>query len=127
MRAAKPLLMLLRVLAAIQIVVGIGFWTGHWFGLRPLHMAVGALFVVLLWIIAGFAIAARRAVGLAVFAIVWGLVLAGFGMAQQGLLVGDLHWIIRVVHLAMAIAAMPVAEQLMRAPAQQVPVARQAA
>ena len=55
-------------------------------------------------------------VGLAVFAIVWGVVIAGFGMAQQTLLVGDMHWIIRVLHLVIAISAMPIAERLARPP-----------
>ena len=117
MRAAKPLLVLLRLLAAVEVVLGIGFWTGHWIGLRPLHMALGVVFVLALWIIAGLALAARRAIGLAVFALVWGAVLAGFGAAQQGLLIGALHWIIRVVHLAIAVAAIPMAERLTRLPA----------
>jgi hypothetical protein len=116
MRAAKPLLLLLRLLAGVEVVLGIGFWTGHWFGLRPLHMALGVLFVVAVWSLAGLALAARRTIGLAVFAIVWGVILAGFGASQQGLLAGDLHWIVRVAHLAMVLAAMPIAERLGRLP-----------
>ena len=33
------------------------------------------------------------------FALVWGAVVAWFGMAQQGLLIGEWHWIVRVLHL----------------------------
>jgi hypothetical protein len=116
MRAVKPLLMLLRLLAGILVVLGIGFWSGHWSGLRNLHMALGALFVLVLWSLAVLALTARRAVGLAVFALIWGVVIAGFGAAQQGLLVGDLHWIVRIVHLAIALAAMPIAERLAKLP-----------
>lgn len=114
MRNPRWLMMLLRALAAVQIVVGIAFWTGHWFGLRGLHMAVGTLFVLVLWTIAILALRAKRATPLAVTALVWGVVIAGFGMTQQGLLIGDLHWIVRVLHLATAVAAMPMAERLMR-------------
>jgi hypothetical protein len=114
MRRAKPLLMLLRVLAAVQVAVGIGFWAGHWFSLRGLHTGIGTLFVLTLWMIAALAIAAKQATGLAIVAIVWGVAIAGVGAAQQGLLIGDAHWIVRVLHLAMAIAAMPMAERLAR-------------
>jgi len=34
------------------------------------------------------------------------------GMTQQRILIGDLHWIIRVLHLVVGIAAMPIAERL---------------
>ena len=117
MRFARPLLMVLRALAGVLLVIGVGFWTGHWFGLRSVHMGVGTLFVLVLWSIAGMALRARRANGLAAFAIVWGVLLAGFGASQQGILIGDMHWIVRVVHLAMAMAAMPVAERLVRSTA----------
>lgn len=116
MKATRVVLMLLRLAIAVQLVVGIAMWLGYWTGLVNFHMAVGSIFVILLWILAVMAMVQRRAVGLALFAIVWGLVLAGFGMAQRGLLIGDLHWIIRVLHLLIAGAAMPIAERLAKAP-----------
>ena len=79
MRLTRSLLVALRVLAAALVIIGVGFWTGHWFGLRPVHMALGTLFVVVLWSLAVIALVARRATGLAVFALVWGAVIAGFG------------------------------------------------
>ena len=59
------------------------------------------------WVTAG-----RSRVGR--FAIVWGVVIAALGFSQQRLLVGDLHWIIRVLHLVVGMAAMPIAERLAR-------------
>lgn len=112
MGASRGLLMFMRAAAAIQVILGIGFWTGNWAGLVGIHMLIGVLFVLALWVIAGISISQRRAVGLAVFAIVWGVVIAGFGMMQRGMLVGDMHWLIRVVHLVISLAAMPVAERL---------------
>jgi hypothetical protein len=35
-----------------------------------------------------------------------------FGFAQQGILAGGLHWIIRVLHLAVGLAALGIAEGL---------------
>lgn len=113
-RFARPLMVLLRVLAGVQVVVGIGFWTGHWFGLRSFHMMIGSLFVLGLWTIAGIAISGGHAKGLAIFTILWGALIAGFGATQQQFLIGDLHWIVRVTHLVIAMAIMPVAERLVR-------------
>jgi hypothetical protein len=102
----------MRVTMGLQVAVGIALWTGHWYSLVNLHMAVGALFVLMLWGIAGIAIAHRQSVGLAAFAFVWGLVIVAFGMTQQRILPGDLHWIVRVMHLVVGFAAMPIAERI---------------
>ena len=110
MGVSRVLIVFMRIAMAVQIILGIGFWSGHWSGLVNVHMAVGALFVLSLWVIAGRAI--PRAKGLAAFALLWGVVILGFGMMQQSILVGDLHWIIRVLHLAIGVAAMPIAERL---------------
>ena len=112
MGVSRMLAMFMRVAMAVEVILGIGFWTGHWYGLVNLHMAVGALFVLALWGIAGIAIAQRRAAGLAAFAFLWGVVVIAVGMTQQRILPGDLHWIIRILHLAIGIAAMPIAERL---------------
>ena len=112
MGATRPLLMFMRAAAAVQLILGIGFWTGRWAGLVNLHMAIGTLFVLALWIIAGIALTKRRAPGLTAFALVWGIVVLGLGMTQRSSLVGDLHWVIRVLHLVVSIAAMPFAERL---------------
>jgi hypothetical protein len=114
MNVARISLMLMRVGAAIQLILGIGFWTGHWITAIPLHRTIGTIYVLLLWVIAIVALVRKSNVGLAVFAIVWGVVIAGLGMMQTTLLVGDMHWIIRVLHLVIALSAMPIAERLAR-------------
>lgn len=110
MSVSRILIMFMRAAIAVQLVLGIGFWTGRWYGLVNVHMAIGVLFVLALWVIAARAISRQK--GLAAFAIVWGLVVAALGMTQQQILVGDLHWVIRVLHLAIGIATMPIAERL---------------
>jgi len=112
MNVARLCLMLMRFGAAIQLILGIGFWTGHWITAIPIHRTIGVIYVLLLWVLAVLALLKRADVGLALFAIVWGVVIAGLGMMQQTLLVGDLHWIIRVLHLVIALSAMPIAERL---------------
>ena len=110
MGVSRMAAMFMRFAMAVQIILGIGFWTGHWSGLVNVHMAVGLLFVLALWVIAVQAL--TRAKGLAAFALLWGVVIVAFGMTQQRLLIGDLHWIVRVLHLAVGLAAMSIAERL---------------
>ena len=117
MSLSRKLLMGMRVGAGLQVLVGIALWMGYWSSLVNVHMLIGVVFVLLLWTIAGIAISHRQSVGLAAFAIAWGLLVAGVGMTQQGLLPGDLHWIVRVMHLVIGLAAMPIAERLAGSPA----------
>ena len=112
MRVPFLLLMFMRIGALIQVVVGVALWTGHWSSLVDVHRTVGVLFVMALWIIAVIALVQRRSAGLAAFALLWGLIVAALGFMQQGILVGDLHWIVRVVHLVIGLASMPMAERL---------------
>jgi hypothetical protein len=112
MGPSRILLMLLRVGAGVQLVLGIGLWTATWPTLVGVHMAVGIAFVLLLWTMAIIALAKRRSPGLAAAALAWGIVIAVVGMTQQGILPGPLHWIVRVVHLVIGLAAMPLAERL---------------
>jgi hypothetical protein len=69
-------------------------------------------FVLLLWSIAIIALVQRRRVGLALLALLWGVVIVAVGVTQQSILPGDLHWIVRVLHLVIGIAAMPIGELL---------------
>ena len=112
MGSSRLLLMYMRAAAAVQVVLGIGFWTGRWAGLVNVHMAIGSLFVISLWVIAGIASARRAPGGLVGLAFVWGVVVLALGMTQRSILVGDLHWIVRVVHLVVSLASMPMAERL---------------
>ena len=112
MRVPFLLLMFMRIAALVQVIVGIGLWTGHLYSLVDVHRTIGVLFVLALWSIAAIALVQRRATGLAAFAVIWGVVVAAVGFTQQQLLPGDLHWIVRVLHLVIAMASMPIAERL---------------
>ena len=116
MRVPFLLLMFMRVGALVQVIVGIGLWTGHWYSLVDVHRTVGVLFVLALWIIAATALLQRRSAGLAAFAVAWGVLVAGLGFMQQTILPGDLHWIVRVLHLVIGMASMPIAERLVPKP-----------
>jgi hypothetical protein len=123
MRVPFLLLMFMRIAALVQVVVGIAMWTGHWYSLVGMHRTIGMLFVLSLWIIAVIALVQRRSAGLAAFGILWGLLVAAIGFMQQGILIGDLHWIVRVTHLIIAMASLPIAERLVAKRFAAVPVA----
>jgi hypothetical protein len=115
MNVSRILLLFMRAAAAVQVILGIGFWTGHWANLVNAHMAIGALFVISLWVIAGIASARGGPGRLVGLAFVWGVVVVAFGMTQRSILIGDLHWIVRVLHLVISGAALPIAERLVAA------------
>jgi hypothetical protein len=101
-----------RLFGVLQIVTGLLFWTGNALSLVPLHMLSGLLLVIGLWILAGIGLRAGIGVLRAVVAIVWGLFVVVFGLVQAGILPGELHWIVQVLHLLVGLAAMGQAEAI---------------
>jgi hypothetical protein len=113
MRATSAIsLWIVRVAGTLQLVLGVLFWTGHAYTYVPLHIINGAVIVLTLWTVAVLALIARTHRGLASFALLWGLALPAFGMRQATLLIGPMHWIVRVIHLLMGLAAMALAGTL---------------
>ncbi len=94
------------ITGVIQLVLGVTFWFGRATSLVPLHMAIGGLFVLSLWVLSVMGARAGRALGLAATTIVWGLLLAVVGMVQTRLVPGPSHWVVQVLHLLMAVVAM---------------------
>lgn len=110
--AATVAQMLVRATGLVQIALGILFWTGNAGQLIPVHMLVGLLLVLSLWALAF--IAARMGVSppLVIVAFLWGLLVPVLGVMQDGILTGDLHWLIQVLHLLVGLAAIGQAEGL---------------
>jgi hypothetical protein len=105
-------LWIVRIAGMLQLVLGALFWTGHGYTLLPVHIVSGTLIVLTLWTVSVLALMTRTSRGLALFGLVWGLALPAFGFRQATMLVGSMHWIIRVVHLLMGLAAMAIAGTL---------------
>jgi hypothetical protein len=101
-----------RLLGLALIVLGFLFWSRAAFSLIPLHMRLGETLVVLLWILAILGIRSRAPAGLIAAAILWGLVVVGFGMTMGGFLPGRAHEVIRVAHLLIGLAAVGLAESI---------------
>jgi hypothetical protein len=103
---------LIRVLAVVQVTMGVLFWTGNAYTLIGLHMLSGIALVVALWIQAAIAARAGIGFGLPAVAFVWGILAVGLGLTQDSLLTGDLHWLIKVLHLLVGVGAVGQAESL---------------
>jgi hypothetical protein len=110
--AASILQILVRIAGLAQIILGVLFWTRNFQQLVPVHMLIGSILVLMLWALAGMALWAGVNRGLAALALVWGVVVVALGMTQSGLLVGDAHWVIQVLHLLVGLGAMGQAERL---------------
>ena len=74
------------------------------------HAAIGVVFVLSLWAVAGIGLRAGVGAVLPARLLVWGLVIAWFGMAQHGVMVGRWHWVIRVLHVAVGLIAIGLSE-----------------
>ncbi len=111
---ANVLRILVSAIGAIMIVLGLLFWTGNAFALLPLHMLLGIVLVLMLWVIAVMALIARVNPILALVALIWGLIVPILGITQFQLLPGSLHWIIQVLHLLVGLTAIALANILAR-------------
>ena len=97
---------LLTIAGVLALVLGLLFWSGNALHLGSVHMLLGFLTVAALWVIAiSQALTTGGSWVLAACAIVVGLLLVVLGINQATLLVGDRHWIIQIVHLALGILA----------------------
>lgn len=104
--------MVLRLCALIAIVLGILFWTGNATQLREVHMTVGIVLVVALWVIAAGQATKPGGLGWLLAAIVAGIALAMIGMTQERILPGQSHWIIQVTHVVVALITVGLGEML---------------
>ncbi len=110
--AFRTTLAVFRVTGLAQIVLGILFWTGHGLNLIPLHSAIGSVFVLMLWVMAGLGARAGAPGGLVIAAVACGLIVPALGMTQARWLPGDWHWVIRTLHLLTGVAALAVGGRL---------------
>lgn len=101
----------LRLCGALAVILGILFWSGNTLNLIPIHMLLGLLVVLSLWIVGiGQAFSSGGSWPLAGGALLLGLLVIVVGMTQSSLLVGPFHWVIQVVHLLLGILAVGIGQ-----------------
>jgi hypothetical protein len=96
--------MVLSLAGLLALMLGLLFWTGSALNLISLHMLLGFLAVGALWIV-GVAQALTRSGSwiIAIVAIVVGALMVVLGLIQSSLMVGEFHWVIRIVHLLLGL------------------------
>jgi hypothetical protein len=96
--------MVLSLAGLLALILGLLFWTGSALNLVSLHMLLGFLAVGALWIV-GVAQALTRSGSwiIAIVAIVVGALMVVLGLIQSSLMVGEFHWVIRIVHLLLGL------------------------
>lgn len=110
--AVTTLRILVRLCGLILIILGIIFWTGHARGLIAVHMVVGLLLAVCLWLLAFFGARAHIGGSFVALVAVWALLMVIFGAVQASLMPGRVHWVIQVLHLLVGIAALGMGDRL---------------
>ena len=103
---------LVRLSGLILIILGVIFWTGHALNLINVHMVIGLILAISLWVLAFLGARAGVGAGLVALVVVWTLVMVVFGAAQMRLMPGSAHWVIQVLHLLIGIGAIGLGDQL---------------
>jgi hypothetical protein len=102
--------MLVRITGVLSLILGLLFWTGDALNLIPIHMLLGVLMVLALWLLAAVASQLGTPIGMVAAAVVLGALLAWLGFSQLNLMPGATHWVIQVLHLILGMAAIGIAE-----------------
>jgi hypothetical protein len=101
-----------RVAGILALLLGLLFWTGDAQSLVPVHMLLGVLTVLALWLVAAAGSQMGAPIGMVIGAVVLGLLVLGLGFSQQSMLPGSGHWVIQVVHLVLGMAAIASGEMI---------------
>jgi hypothetical protein len=102
----------IRITGLIEILLGLAFWTNNGLSLVPVHMLVGLILVITLWVLAVLAARTGVSMGLVALAAVWGLIVPILGVMQTQLLPGGAHWVIEVIHLLVGLVAIGLGNRL---------------
>ena len=96
--------MVLSLAGLLALILGLLFWTGSAVNLLSLHMLLGLLAVGALWIIGvAQALLPSGSWMIAVLAIIVGGLMLVLGLTQTSLMVGDVHWVVRIIHLLLGL------------------------
>ena len=90
----------------LALILGLLFWNHRASNLISLHMLLGLLVVGALWVIGiGQAFLKGGSWLIAACALIIGALVLVIGMTQSALMVGNYHWVIQIIHLALGLTA----------------------
>jgi hypothetical protein len=103
MNAARLLQIIASISALVAVSLGMGTYTHADF--TNIHMLFGLIVALALLILAVMAVFTSGLRRLGAIGIVYALIVPIFGVTQQMILVGDLHWLIEAAHLLVGFGA----------------------
>ena len=112
--AIRVALMTIRISGLLLLLLGIAIWTGRADGVIPVHKLLGFVLVISLWTLSYLAARAGVPMKWVALAVAWGLAAPILGLTQEGLLTGNWHWTIQVIHLLIGVGAIGMGENLAR-------------
>ena len=106
------LIMLFRVVWLLSLALGVWIWSGRGYATLSVHVALGFLLVLLLAVLCVLGVMARVRLGQVLLAALWVVLLPVVGFGQLSWMAGSEHWMVRVLHLVIGLAAIGSAEML---------------
>ena len=104
---------LVRIAGVLALLLGLLLWAGDApASAVPLHMLLGLITVLALWVLAVLARGGGVPTGLVAAALVWGLLTVLLGLNQATLLPGGAHWVVQAVHLVLGMGAVGLGETI---------------
>ena len=104
--------MIVRITGIAQLLLGVMIWMGNAGGLVPVHMLIGLIFVLAMWILGFRAMRAGVSGLLAGILLLWGAAILAIGMTQAQLMPGPNHAAIQIAHVVMGLIGMGLSEMV---------------
>jgi hypothetical protein len=104
MNGARLLQIIASIAALVAVSLGMGTYTHADF--TSIHMPFGLIVALILLILAVMAVFTSGLRRLGAIGIVYALIVPIFGVTQQMILAGDLHWLIEAAHLVVGFGAL---------------------
>lgn len=104
MNVVRPFRIIATIAALGAVTFGLGTYTHA--NLTDIHMLFGLIVALALLILAMLAVFTRGVRRLGAVGIVYAFILPLFGVTQQMILVGNLHWLVETTHLIVGFGAL---------------------
>ncbi len=108
----KTLQMAIRIIGMIQLVLGIIFWTGNADKFVIVHILLGLILTIALFMLTFRAYRAGVLRWLVILAAVWAVGLPAWGLLQEKIFPESLTWLAQVLHLVCGLGAVGIGEML---------------
>src|SRR5258708_33620827 len=104
MNIVRPFRIIATIAALVAVAFGMGTYTHADF--TNIHMLFGLIVALALLILAVIAVFSNGLRRLGAIGIVYAFIVPIFGITQQMILVGDLHWLVEAAHLVVGFGAL---------------------